>query len=411
MNNRIAVPIPNKPSGEHPFADGHLSTILKTYREHLNSPDDAFLRSLWPNTKKALDYAIRELDRDDNGVLEGAQWNTYDQVVTGVNTFVGTLYLASLRAGEEMAKRMGEPDLAARYHQLYESGAARYAKTGWNGEYFEQRGGTEVGAGCLADQLLGEWWARILGLGTLLPREQVRTALASIYKYNFLADFTNFRHQQRVFADGKDRGLLNCSWPKGGRPGTAGYPGRPILYCDEVWTGVEYAVASLMLYEGMTDEALAIVRAARDRYDGTKRNPWNEIECGDQYARAMSSWSLLLASQGFWLDGPAGVLRLDPIFSPEHHQSLFTGPEGFGVLGVETKGPARDTTLEVLDGQLVLREVRLRAPEGHTIASHESGSATGAGRIEGNNANFSFGEPLVVAPGRPLTLRTRAGNR
>src|SRR5262249_22464486 len=139
VNNRIAVPIGDAPSGERPFADGHLGTILKTYREHLLSKDDAFLRSTWPRAKKAVEYAITVLDGNGDGVLEGEQWNTYDQVITGVNTFVGTLYLAALRAGEGMAKRMGETELAARWRKLFDAGSARYAELAWNGEFFDQK--------------------------------------------------------------------------------------------------------------------------------------------------------------------------------------------------------------------------------------------------------------------------------
>ncbi|MBI3820574.1 MAG: hypothetical protein HY286_17930 [Planctomycetes bacterium] len=406
VHNRISVPIIQTPSGEMPFADGHLGTVLKCYREHLHSPDGAFLQEYWPNIKKALDYAIRELDRDEDGVLEAEQWNTYDQIVTGVNTFVGTLYLAALRAGEEMAKAQGDGASAKVYRKLYESGAARYAEVGWNGEYFEQKGGHEFGAGCLADQLLGEWWARILGLGPLLPREQTRKALESIYKYNFLADFSNFRHQQRVFADGTDRGLLNCTWPRGGRPGTEGYPGRPILYCDEVWTGVEYAVASLMIYEGMVEPAIAIVRAARDRYDGSKRNPWNEIECGDRYARAMSSWSLLIAGQGFTMDGPRGIYRFDPIFEADNHKSLFVGSGGFGTYS--QKRAAKSFTIEIacVSGEFNIREIELGSLKNTKIQSAAARLGGAAAEPEIINsetgARLRFAEAMRVVPGKNL---------
>lgn len=410
VHNRIAVPIVENPTGEFPFADGHLGTILKSYREHLHSPDDSFLNEFWPNIKNAIEFAIGELDRDEDGVLEAEQWNTYDQIVTGVNTFVGTLYLAALRAGEEMAKIKKEPDVAARYRKIYNTGAARYAEVGWNGEYFEQRGGHEFGAGCLADQLLGEWWARILNLGTLLPREKVKKALASIYKYNFLPDFSKFAHRQRVFADGADRGLLNCTWPRGGRPGTAGYPGKPILYCDEVWTGVEYAVASLMLYEGMIEEAVTITRAARDRYDGTKRNPWNEIECGDQYARAMSSWSLLIAAQGFFCDGPANSYEFDPIFSVENHKSFFSGPSGWGVFQQNFDEKKFVASLEVRFGEVriqnwTLRSARPLAPDLSKLKINERPlmqyKVAPAGE---KGVMIQLNDPIVIKSGETLTV-------
>ena len=110
-----------------------------------------------------------------------------------------------------------------------------------------------------------------------------------------------------------------------------------MLYSDEVWTGIEYQVAAHMIYEGMIEEALAIVKGARDRYDGVPRppiarNPWNEIECGGHYARAMSSWSLLLAASGYEYDGPARSLRFTPRLTPANFKSFFSGPEGWGSL-------------------------------------------------------------------------------
>ena len=210
---------------------------------------------------------------------------------------------------------MGDAAAAARFREIFLAGRENLVRRCWNGEYFQQdlpdyltrRG--EVGPGCMSDQLIGQWWAHQLGLGYLLPKEKVQAALRSIFKYNWIPDLTGFKHNPRAFAGEKDKGLLICTWPKGGRPP------KVMLYSDEVWTGIEYQVAAHMIYEGMIEEALAIVRGARDRYDGVPRppigrNPWNEIECGGHYARAMSSWSLLLAASGFHCDGPARDARL-----------------------------------------------------------------------------------------------------
>ena len=201
----------------------------------------------------------------------------------------------------------------------------------------------EVGPGCMADQLIGQWWAHQLGLGYILPKDKVQAALRSIFKYNWVPDLTGFKQSPRAFAGAGDKGLLICTWPKGGRPKAV------MLYSDEVWTGIEYQVAAHMIYEGMIEEALAIVRGARDRYDGIPRppigrNPWNEIECGGHYARAMSSWSLLLAASGYEYDGPAKTLRFTPRLTPANFQSFFAGPEGWGSLRQVARRPARNET-------------------------------------------------------------------
>ena len=144
------------------------------------------------------------------------------------------------------------------------------------------------------------------------------SALRAVFKYNFKSDLTGWQHAPRAFAGAKDKGLIICTWPKGGRPGNV------MLYSDEVWTGIEYQVAAHMIYEGLVEEGFAIVKGARDRYDGIprppiQRNPWNEIECGGHYARAMSSWSLLLALSGWEYDGPRQALR---VHAPPHAGEL-----------------------------------------------------------------------------------------
>ncbi len=229
INNRTAVPSPSHPSGEHPFTDGHASCILKAYREALNSADDTFFQSYWPNVKLAVGYLI---DRDaksnsgqPRGILQDDQWNTYDEALHGVTTFISGYYLAALRAGEEWARRMGDTVTADRYQGIFKSGQQQLVDLCWNGEYFQQhlsdylnRGG-EFGPGCMADQLIGQWWAHQLGLGYVLPKEMVVSALRSIFKYNWKSDLSGWKHAPRAFAGAKDKGLIVCTWPKGGRAG------------------------------------------------------------------------------------------------------------------------------------------------------------------------------------------------
>ncbi len=364
LNNRIALPLASRPTGEHPFADGHASGILKAYREHLNSSDNKFLKEYYPNIKKAVDYLLLLDGQEPDGIIEGEQWNTYDCQISGPNSFIGTYYLAALRAGEEMAKLIGDNQSAKKWRAVFESGQKRLVELTWNGEYFYQNypdyqeSVTQYGPGCLADQLIGQWWAHQLGLGYLLPCNYVRKALKRVFNYNWLQDFSKWSHNQRVFADGHDKGLLCCTWPRGGRPGS------PILYCDEAWTGVEYQVAAHMIYEGLLEEGLAIAGGARERYDGRKRNPWNEIECGGHYARAMSSWSLLTALSGFSYDGPKGVITFNPVFKPDNFKSLFTSAEGWGSFSQTRDSGSQENKIQIAWGKLKLRELHLSLPAG-----------------------------------------------
>jgi len=352
-----------------PAADGQCGSILKTYREFLQCGDKAFLDDLWPEVKRAMDYIFEKWDQDGDGVMDGPQWNTYDCNVYGHNSFIGTLYLAVLRACEEMAKIEGEGNFAFGYHERFEKGRQVIESELWNGEYYiqvydaEKHKETQYGIGCLSDQLLGQWWAHSVGLGYILDSERIRKALESIFKYNFREDFAGFEQKPRIYADETDAGLLNCTWPKGGRP-----EGQAILYADEVWTGVEYQVAGHMLFEGMVDEAFRIIKAARDRYDGRQRNPWNEVECGDHYVRPMASWWMLEAAGGYRWDG----LRQSLSFSPragKGFRSFFITDSGWGTIS--------GSELSVAYGEVTLKEVVLPSkiltfPEPRVLRAGES---------------------------------------
>jgi uncharacterized protein (DUF608 family) len=408
VNNRTDVPSPRHPTGEQPFADGHASCILKAYREALNHPDDSFLKDYWPHIQRAAQYLI---DRDakssggtPSGILQDDQWNTYDEALHGVTTFISGYYLAALRAGEEWARRMGETSTADRFHQVFLKGQTKLLELCWNGEYFQQhlsdyakRPG-EVGPGCMSDQLIGQWWAHQLGLGYLLPQEKVLSSLHAIFKYNFMSDLTGWKHAPRAFTGAKDKGLIICTWPKGGRPTSV------MLYSDEVWTGIEYQVAAHMIYEGLIEEGLSIVKAARDRYDGLPRrpiarNPWNEIECGGHYARAMSSWSLLLALSGWEYDGPRESLRWTPRMTPANFRSFFSGPEGWGTLRQSRSGTSQQNELELREGRLTLSQLTLAPAAGASKALVEH-----AGKSLANTRSTSSGL-LIISLATPVVLR------
>lgn len=407
IHHRTFIPL-SAPRQSGPATDGQLGTVLKAYREHLQGADGMFLKEMWPEVRRAIDFVMAEWDADGDGVIVDAQPNTYDISFHGPNTFIGLLYLAALRAAEEMAKIQGDSASAARYRERYERGAARLDAELWNGEYYIQKYDAEkikqhqYGTGCLSDQLFGQWWAHVMNLGYLLPDKRVKKALESIFRYNFRKDFTDWIHSQRVFASGRDRGLLCCTWPKGGRPDV------PVLYCDEVWTGIEYQVAAHMIYEGMIDEAFYIVKAARDRYDGTRRNPWNEIECGDHYARAMSSWSLLLAAQGYYYDGPAGVLGFAPNITPEKFRSFFSTAEGYGTFSQTRRGRTQSNVLELKHGALELTRLELRLPDKVKKLRRTSATVWGpapALHFARGTLTVSFPSRIRIEAGRGIVVR------
>jgi uncharacterized protein (DUF608 family) len=389
-------------------ADGQCGTVLKVYREHLQSADRKFLDEAWPKTRKVIEYLLVH-DGNEDGIIEDTQHNTFDINFQGPNTFVGSLYLAALAAAERMALLAGEKDLAARYRAVREKGSAYTQAKLWNGEYFIQiiPPGTpdkfQYGTGCLSDQVFGQGWADQVGLGYLYPRASVLSALAAVYRYNWTSDVGPYNNRylpQRWFARPGDAGLFTCTWPRGGRPAD------PVLYRDEVWTGIEYQVAGHMLWEGMAREALAIVRGIHERYDGARRNPWNEVECGDHYARAMASWGCLLAAEGYVYDGPAGRIGFAPRLTPDDFKAFFTAADGWGSL-VQKRAAGRQTDrIEVKWGRLRAATLEFGAPEGATVAKASVGAAGRPAaadlKQDGPRVVLTLAEPVTVNRGESI---------
>ncbi|MEP7358245.1 MAG: GH116 family glycosyl hydrolase, partial [Anaerolineales bacterium] len=303
------------PWGDHradAAADGQMGSLIRACREWRLSGDRGWLEQVWPGVKRALSFAQSEWDPDGDGLTDGSQHNTYDINFFGPNPLAGIYYLAGLRAVEELAGVMGEPELAAHCRQTFDRGSAQLDALLWNGEYYIQKLDDvnahkyQFGLGCLSDQLLGQLHARLVGLGDLLPAAHVRTGIKSVFDHNFKRDFSEHVNCQRTYVLNDEAGLVLCSWPAGGRPRL------PFVYSDEVWTGIEYQVAAHLIYEGWVDEGLEIVRAVRDRHDGIRRNPWNEVECGHHYARSLASWAVLVALSGFQCDLGRGVISFAP---------------------------------------------------------------------------------------------------
>jgi len=347
-------------------ADGQNGTILKAYREHLVSRDTSFLERNWPRIKKALLFSIQQ-DGNRDGLIENSQHNTYDINFEGPNTMVGSLYLAALRAGEEMAKVMGDKPFARTCREIFAAGSKNTMERLWGGEYFIQEVDLEkypkhqVGQGCLSDQLFGQGWAHQLGLGYLYPRESVIQALDSIWRYNWAPDVGphNALHPPlRVFAVPGEAGLFTCTWPK------SRHLDQGVMYKNEVWTGIEYQVAGHMIWEGMTDQGLSIVKGVHERYHPSVNNPYNEIECGDHYARGLASWGIYLALMGFEYDGPRGEIGFAPKVTPHAFRAAFTTAQGWGRFTQQTVDNLQINEMSLEHGELWLKILRLTSEIG-----------------------------------------------
>jgi len=386
--------------------DGQAGTVLKAYREHLCSPDDAFLKRLWPRVRKALEFLINE-DRNGDGLIEGSQHNTYDINFYGPNTMVGSLYLAALRAGEEMAREMGDAEFAKTCRGIFASGQKLSVEKLFDGEYFfqevdlEKHPKAQYGHGCLSDQLFGQGWAHQVGLGYVYPKENVLAALGSVWKYNWTPDIGphNESHKpERWFASPGEAGLFTCTWPK------SPYLPEGVRYKNEVWTGIEYQVAGNMAWEGMLTEALAMCRGVHERYHPAKHNPFNEIECGDHYARGMASYGVFLGLCGFEHHGPRGRLGFAPRITPDDFRAAFTAAEGWGTISQKRQGHAQSNRVEVKWGKLRAAELSLELPEG--VDLQETSVVVAGRRVEakaaqeGTRVSVTLAQPAVIDTGQ-----------
>ncbi|MCK4886829.1 MAG: hypothetical protein KAS96_05530 [Planctomycetes bacterium] len=367
---RVNLPIRDTKRNSGAAADGQLGGIMKVYRQWRTTADGKWLKNIWPKVRQSLDYCIETWDPRHTGLLEEPQHNTYDINYWGPNGHCSSFYLGALKAAIEIGNHFG--DDVTLYEQLLEKGKRRLVAELWNGEYFYHKIQTEglnakfnpisasnngsgysdlvkqlnnsgpkyqYGTGCLSDGVIGFWMAKMCGLGEIIDSEKVATNLKSIYKYNFKKDLSNHGNPQRPsFALGHEGGLLLCTWPKGGKLLL------PFVYSNEVWTGIEYQVASHLMLEGMVDEGLEIVRACRDRYDGKIRNPFNEYECGHWYARAMSSYGMIAGLTGVRYDAVEKTMYIDSQVG-KNFKSFLSTATGFGSVGLKNGKPFAEIKL------------------------------------------------------------------
>ncbi len=384
------------PGSQTIAADGHFGTVLKAYREWLTCGDRETLERWWPRIKKAMEYGFERWDKDGDGLLDPdePQWNTYDLNFFGWNTFCSSYYLAALRAAEEMARLMGDQEFAAECRRRLDSGRTIVERELWNGEYYEQKVDLEkypdlqYGTGCLSDQLIGQWWAHALALGPIVDPERDKAHLEAVFRYNWRWELAGHDQQPRKFANDDEKGLLVCTWPRGGRPK------RPMLYCDEVWTGCEYRAAAHMIAVGLIEEAAIIVKGARERYDGRRRSPWNEIECGDHYARPMASWTMLEFAAGFFYSAPDRLMRIAPKVTPEQFRGFFVAGSAWGTISQQRDEQTLTAAVAPRAGQVEIARLELDVPETATLQRVALGGKEIAARLE--DGVVVFDDPVSV---------------
>ena len=376
---RSALPIRPKIHDFYAASDGQLGGIMKVYREWRISGDSQWLKELFPRVKASMDYCINTWDPRHKGILEEPHHNTYDIEFWGPDGMCTSFYLGALLSVSQMGEFLKED--VSTYQTLLKSGKTFMQDSLYNGEYFYQKihwqglkapnpiemsknmwnsnyseeaqvllkqegPKYQYGKGCLSDGVLGFWLARMCGLENPMDSSLIKSHLDAVYKYNLKHDLTNHVNPQRPsYALGKEGGLLLCTWPKGGKLSL------PFVYSNEVWTGIEYQVASHLILMGEVAKGLDIVRTCRNRYDGQVRNPFDEYECGHWYARAMSSYGLLQGLTGVRYDAVDHILYIDSKIGD--FESFISAETGFGNVSLK-KGKA---SLNMVYGNLDVKKV------------------------------------------------------
>ena len=405
--------------------DGQMGQLLHAYIDWQMSGDTEWLRGLWPRIKKGIEFAWVKggWDSDKDGVTEGVQHNTYDVEFYGPNPQCSIYYLGGLRACEEMARAVGDTGAAAEYRTLVERGSKWIDANLFNGEYYiqkvrgfakdqvapalrsdmgaddTQKPEYQLGEGCLADQLIGQYLADVAGLGPLLDPAKMHSALRSIVKYNSRRNLENHNSVQRVYALNDEAALLVCDYGKAERPRI------PFPYYAEAWTGMEYMVGGQMMFREMVAEGIQIFHDARMRHDGERRNPWNEPECGHHYARAMSAWSGMAALSGFLYRGADAAVVLTPRWGAGNGKCFWATGTGWGTY---TRSGAQ-TSIEVLHGSLPCGSCEL----GGGAAAIRGVSISGKplkfeSAKNGARVTARFAERVVLQPGSKLQIMTGA---
>lgn len=397
MEFRLQLPLGAPPQNCRACVDGQMGAVIKTYREWKISGDDGWLREKWPWVKRALSYAWSganedRWDPDRTGVITGRQHHTLDMELFGPNSWLESFYLCALKAAAEMARRLGETAEAAAYEEMFCRGrswteanlfngayyiqaadlsdksllapfAAQTCLDGddtmdiyWNGEKGEIK--YQIGEGCMIDQVIGQWHANNCGLGEILDPGQVRSALKSIFRNNYHESMRGIANTWRLFGLNDEGGVMICTWPEGVKK-----PAIPLTYNSETMHGFEYQFACHLAQEGMWEESHRVVSSIREKYDGCKRNPYNEFECGSNYARSMASYGLLLAYAGFRFDMSRGYMGFAPkemnfqcFWSLDGSWGMFSSGEDF-------------VRLQVAEGALSLREFSWDRWQGRRITA------------------------------------------
>jgi len=398
-----------------PAIDGQAGTILRIYREHQMSANNQFLQKNWDKIKLATQWLINQ-DRNKDGMEDTPIENTLDAVWDGEIAWLVGLCIAAVKAGGAMAIEMGDQEFASICNDYVSKGTKNMDEKLFNGEYYihrpdEIKGRQKLGSynTCHIDQVYGQSWAHQVGLGRINDKEKTLSALKSLWKYNFTPDvgpYIKERKGGRPYALPGEGGMVMNTNPSNEQKPYGENITWQLGYFHECMSGFEHQVAAHMMAEGMVEESLVITRMIHDRYHAAKRNPFNEIECSDHYARAMASYGSFLSACGFGYHGPKGYIRFAPKISPENFKAPFTAAEGWGSFSQQRTKDKLTASVTVQYGRLALTTISLDPLHAPKRVVVKSGQKTIAAVINKKESEWriQLKELLIVSVGDTLTI-------
>ena len=438
---RIQLPLGIKAEKDdfRPCVDGQFGDVIKTYRDWKICGDTKWLASLWPTVKKTIEYAwcpnnYDRWDPDKTGILWGRQHHTLDMELFGPNAWLSGYYIAALKAASEMAAALDDTEFAKLTENLFLKGNAWINKNLFNGEYYiqqldincrsplegyashnldyfglptdavtqywnEEAGQIkyQIGQGCMINMTIAQWYADLYGLGEIFDPAKVRQSLAALYKYNFKKSIRDVPNPWRNYALNDESALLICDWPDASQKPTV-----PLPYATEDMTGFSYTAAVQMVQSGLLNEGLTVIKAIRDRHDGRKRNPWNEFECGSNYARSMAAYSLLNAYSGFSFDMTQAMIGFNPVNVDETgiFSCFWSLDSVWGIVTFDRNA----VKLEICYGQLKLAKLKLPFEPKQITLNEQSITYTL------RNGLILFENSLELNPNMSLILLCTCGN-
>lgn len=404
MGFRMMLPVGRKMTDFRACVDGQMGSVIKCYREWKISGDNKWLADNWDNIKKVLEYAWSSnnedcWDLDKDGVLEGRQHHTLDMELFGPSSWLEGMYLAALKAASEMGEFLGDKQKAQEYRELFNKGYKWTKENLFNGRYFIQKIDItdkniterfsasdaywneesseikyQIAEGSSIDQMLAQWHADIIGLGDIFDRQQVCTALKEMMKNNYKPHMRDFINPWRVFSLNDEAGTVICDYPDG-----TDKPAIPVPYYGETMTGFEYSFAGLLCSRHMIDDGIKVVSAVRGRFDGKKRNPWNEIECGSNYARSMASYALIPILCGFEFDMPNRHIGFNP-YKTDKFRSIWSIDGAWGEFILDED----KVIISIAEGGILLSSLGLKFC-----------SNVYSVKIDGKSVDFSFENGII----------------